>query len=837
VNVTAGATTSGIDFQLALGGTITGTVTDAGTGAPLANLHVQAYSWDGSPAGSTAATNGLGVYMVTGLATGTHYVRTSNSFPYLDELYNDLPCPGGSCTVTAGTGVSVAAGTTTYGIDFGLTPGGSIAGTVTAAATGAPLANVAIEVFAATGSWVARVTTNASGDYAVTGLATDTCYVRTSNGFPYLDELYNDVPCAGGNCPVTAGTGVSVTAGATAANINFALTLGGTITGGVTDAGSGAPLANVHVQAYDASGSSAGSGVTTNASGVYVVTGLPTGTYCVRTTDSRPYVDELYYDLPCPGGNCTVTAGTGVSVTAGATTADIDFALALGGKLAGTVTDAATGAPIADVGVQVYAASGTWAGGGTTDALGVYTVADLATSAYHVRTTDSFPYLDELYNDLPCAGGNCTVTAGTAVSVTVGATNIDFRLAMGGTITGTVTAAGTGAPLANLQVQVYDASGGPAGGGVATNASGVYVVTGLAPGTYYVRTSNAFPYLDELYEDLPCPGGSCPPVTTGTAIIVTAGVITSGIDFGLAGVGAGDLNGDRKSDILWRHSTQGDIWLWAMDGAVRVSETYVRTVADTDWEIRGLGDQTGDSKADMLWRNKTTGQIYLWPMDGGTPLNEIYVTTVDPAYDIVGTGDFDGDGKADILWRHLAGGDLWIWRMDGATPLSQTYVDTVDLAYVVKGVADLNANGKADIVFHHQTLGEVWVWPMNGATRLSQDWVGTVPDTGCQIVGVADYTGDGKADLLWHHATLGEVWIWTMNGPVRMAETWVGTVPDTGYQIAGSGDYDGDGMAGILWHHATLGEAWVWLMDGTTKLSETWVATVPDVGYQIVKGK
>jgi hypothetical protein len=296
----------------------------------------------------------------------------------------------------------------------------------------------------------------------------------------------------------------------------------------------------------------------------------------------------------------------------------------------------------------------------------------------------------------------------------------------------------------------------------------------------------------------------------------------------------GDMNGDGKSDVLWRHATLGEVWLWPMDGAARTSETYVRTVADTNWEIRGVADQDGDGYADILWRNKTTGAIYAWRMQGSTRLAETYVATVDLAYDVVGTGDFNGDRKSDILWRNLTNGEVWIWLMDGATPLSRVYVGTVDPAYVIEGVGDLDGDSKADIVWHHATLGEVWVWLMNGTTRLSSTWVATVPDVGYQIAGVADFTGDGRADILWHHATAGEVWLWPMAGTARVSETYVATVPDTNYRIVDTGDYNGDGKADILWHHTTLGEVWAWLMDGATRLSETWVGTVPDVGYRII---
>ncbi len=299
-----------------------------------------------------------------------------------------------------------------------------------------------------------------------------------------------------------------------------------------------------------------------------------------------------------------------------------------------------------------------------------------------------------------------------------------------------------------------------------------------------------------------------------------------------------DYTGDGKADILWRHATRGDVWLWPMDGTRRTAETPVRVVADANWEIRGTGDQTGDGTPDILWRNKTSGALCLWPMRGSALLSERYVATVNPAYDVVETGDYNGDGKSDILWRHTANGDVWMWLMDGPTRLAEVRVGSVNPAFVVKGSGDLNGDHKADIVWCRRGTGaEVWVWLMDGPTRLAEAWVATVPNTLYDIVAVADYTGDGKADVLWRHATRGDVWLWPMNGVTRLAETPVRTVQDTNYRIVGHGDYNGDGKADILWHHSTRGEVWVWLMDGARLLSEAWVATVPDVGYQIVPAR
>jgi hypothetical protein len=573
----------------------------------------------------------------------------------------------------------------------------------------------------------------------------------------------------------------------------------------------------------------------TDVSGRYLSNqGVAAGTYSVRTDPSNAHAMRLYSGRTCPSGDCPLP-GDAVVVSAGQTSAGIDFSLPV---CPGPVSLSPATLPAAVAGQaysfyapdasrntlsfrvfggtappEMMAAANALAPNSTLTANGYYPMRTTFTMTFPVAGGVLPPglALDRATGHVtgtPVRAGQYAFTIGTVDAVGCGAT-ADYRLVVGQLPSITwpsPTRIIVGTPLSATELNAQ------------ADVPGVFVYTPAAgavlpPGVHELSVTFT-----------PSDLGTYVPVTRSVSIEVI-------------GAAGSDFTGDQRSDVLWRHGTGGDVWLWPMNGAVRTSETFVRTVADTNWEIRGLGDLTGDGKADILWRNRTTGAIYLWPMDGSTPLAETYVATVDPAYDIVGTGDFNGDGKADILWRHLANGEVWIWLMDGATPLGQVYVDRVDPAYVIKGVGDLDGDGKADIVWHHLTAGEVWVWLMDGTARRSATWVGTVPDVGYQIQCVTDLTGDGKADILWHHATSGEVWLWRMDGTARLAESWVGTVPDTGYRIVGAGDYNGDGKSDILWHHATLGEVWVWLMDGTTRLSQTCAGSVGDTGYQIVRVK
>ena len=91
-----------------------------------------------------------------------------------------------------------------------------------------------------------------------------------------------------------------------------------------------------------------------------------------------------------------MTDGTGVSVTAGATTGGIDFALDRSGVIAGTVRNDA-GAPIASVVVMAYNETGAAGGQSVSDASGSYSIPFLEPGIYYVHTSAALPYLGELY--------------------------------------------------------------------------------------------------------------------------------------------------------------------------------------------------------------------------------------------------------------------------------------------------------------------------------------------------------------------------------------------------------------------------------------------------------
>ncbi len=592
-----GGATGGFTLGVGEGGEIAGTVTDAVTGDPLQGIHVEIWNPDGFFVRS-GTTDAAGRYVSAGsLLSGTYFVSTDNPYDYIDELYDDRPCPGGAhsgCDPTTGESVQVTLGTTVDGIDFALSPAGSISGTIIDASTGSGTEGARVEIWDAAGDFAGSATTDSLGGYVVGGLAAGTYFAGTDTS-QFLDELYDDLPCPGGTpggCDVTTGSPIEVVVNTVTPGIDFVLDRQGGISGVVTDAMTGDPVPSIEVNIYNASGSYRGSDYT-DAAGTYSVGGLDAGHYCALTGNYADYAAALYDDLACSAG-CTVTTGTPIDVEINVTTSGIDFALDQLGKISGTVTDSATGDPLASVLVEIWNASGSYETGRSTDSSGNYAVEGLEPGTYFA-VTDDRAIVNQLYDGLPCPGGpsvGCVVTSGTPIAVSLNATaaGVDFAVTPKGAISGTVTDAVTGAPITSGYVEIWNASGAYVDDDY-LDSFGEFHLTGLDAGTYFAVTDffSGSGYLDELYDDIPCMGGSpsgCDP-TTGTPIAVSLGATTAGIDFAIGS--GGMVTGTVTDSATGAPVTSGYVQIYDALGSF-IDDDYLDSSGD--YSLRGLATGT-----------------------------------------------------------------------------------------------------------------------------------------------------------------------------------------------------------------------------------------------------
>jgi 5-hydroxyisourate hydrolase-like protein (transthyretin family) len=198
------------------------------------------------------------------------------------------------------------------------------------------------------------------------------------------------------------------------------------------------------------------------------------------------------------------------------------------GQIAGTVTDACSGAPIPGISVTVYDSSGAPVASAKTGGDGTYTTTSLATGTYKVGFTSGFNggnYAAQYYNNKATLASADPVAV-TAGSIT-GAINAALQPGAGqGQITGTVTDASSHAAIKGISVEVFDPSGSFAGR--ATTASdGTYTVSSLPTGSYKVGFSSRFGfagnYAPQYYNNKATLASADP-------VAVTAGSPTPGVN-------------------------------------------------------------------------------------------------------------------------------------------------------------------------------------------------------------------------------------------------------------------------------------------------------------------
>lgn len=489
VLVLADQVTTEINFQLQIGGAISGVITDVETEVPLSDIEVDVFAFDGSWMAS-ARSDAEGVYRVGGLPAEDYYVH-SRPDEYLNQLYGRTDCLE-PCddwpVVTLGGVVSVTLGKTISGIDFSLYQGGTISGRLVAEDTGFPMEGIKILVQNDTGWYLEGVSTDANGEYRLSALASGRYFVLALANELYLDQIYG-YGLSLGLQHERIGSGVDVTLGQNSAGIDFVLQKGGSISGRVTAADGHTPLSDVSLAAYDVMGNAVAGGVA-DSQGYYEVGGLPNGDYYLGFSSAEQDAYSYLYGagVCVPRNQCDFSFATKIEVKAGKVTSGINIAWVASGSIAGNVRALDTSLSLSDAYVSVYQENSNRPVSYTlTDANGNYQIDGLAPGNYYLTAYTDEHYITRVYGGDDCVYTGCLTHLGTPVQVFSRqlAEGINFALKPGGVISGVVKAADTGLPLVSAKIGLLGPNGKYLNSG-STDEEGRYSITGLPPGNYFL---------------------------------------------------------------------------------------------------------------------------------------------------------------------------------------------------------------------------------------------------------------------------------------------------------------------------------------------------------------
>ncbi|MEZ3159268.1 carboxypeptidase regulatory-like domain-containing protein [Microbacterium sp. BWT-B31] len=552
---------------------------------------------------------------------------------------------------------------------------GSISGTVTDAATGAPLEGVRVTVIDDAGAESAAVTTGSTGGYTATGLAPGAFRVLFSADAGYDPSYWP------GRSGIAAAEAVTLAAGESQVGIDAALT--------ATDGAGAPPTAPA---AAETGGDPSGVAATAAAG-----------------DDSRAVADAPGDEDSPTSASSRAGAAVGTRSAIAAEAEELDS-----GSITGTVTVERTGAPLAGVSVS---ASGAGYAMATTAADGTYALSGLAPGEYRVY-----------FSAQPASGlvneywpNTHDYFAATAVTVAAGASipGIDASLVASASIAGQVD--NYQASIENgLTVTAYSIN--DAGGrlwaaqATADDADGSYVLTGLAPGEYVLEADPwgaVNPAAAQYY-----PGA--PTLDQAERIVVADGDALTGYDFTLhTGVrvnGTLSFNGSTPSsafatayrwsgdswEVVRRITAQGDYSFseWFTPGKTSLpAGTYT-----VGFEAAGYCSQYWNDKATLAGADSFTPEVGMSQDAVDATLRPGCDGSVTPVpTPSVASGAVDGELR---LWVEGAGElDGWFVRVVGGDGEgAATVVDDIPLTLARQEIP-VTQPGLYAVAAHHPATG------------------------------------------------------------------------------------------------------------------------------------
>jgi hypothetical protein len=296
-----------------------------------------------------------------------------------------------------------------------------------------------------------------------------------------------------------------------------------------------------------------------------------------------------------------------------------------------------------------------------------------------------------------------------------------------------------------------------------------------------------------------------------------------------------DLDGDGRSDVLWRNAQTGQVFRLAVNGTSVVGGGFVHSEPDTRWKIVADGDFNGDGRSDLVWRHDADGRIHVMLMGaGGVPAGGGVVhVEPDMRWHLVSTADVDNDGRADLVWWNETSGQVYAMALattGAAVAWSGTVHVEPDTDWRIVGGSDgilLWRNQATGHVYRQQVVRTGGNWSASGAVVYRE------PNIAWAIIGVGDLNGDGSPDLVWRNGSTGQVYAMLLGATVIGGGT-LHVEPNADWQIVALGDYDGDGRGDLLWRNFRTGQVFMMRVSGASVTASGHVYAEPEQHWRIL---